>query len=170
MLRICCHTVWFTLTLGAADWFISSVGSFIHFQGFQSLAFVATLGTAERFFTGVGSFMFLQDIFSGWYQITTNSAMLLNFTGHFSDWQKESQTDQNNETFTNNMNKYKYDWGWQVSSYSLRCMYLAGKSAECDEQQCFPMCDNSSFYMYFKKLGFSGFSHPVEPEIRIFLH
>ena len=30
-------------------------------------------------------------------------------------------------------------------------------------------CDNSSLYMYFKKLGFSGFSCPVEPEIRTFL-
>ena len=34
------------------------------------------------------------------------------------------------------------------------------------------MCDNSSLYsslyMYFNKLGFSGFSHPVEPEIRFF--
>ena len=44
------------------------------------------------------------------------------------------------------------------------------KSAECEEQRCYQMFDKSSLYMYFKKLSFSGFSHPVEPEIRIFLH
>ena len=41
------------------------------------------------------------------------------------------------------------------------------KSVEYDEQPCYQKCDNSSLYMYFKKLGFSGFSHPVEPEVRI---
>ena len=46
----------------------------------------------------------------------------------------------------------------------------AKKSAEYDEQHCYQMCDNSSLYMYYKKLVFSGFSHPVEPEIRIVLH
>ena len=45
---------------------------------------------------------------------------------------------------------------------------VAQKSTEYDKQQCYQMCDNSSLYMYFKKLGFSGFSLPVEPEIRIF--
>ena len=49
-------------------------------------------------------------------------------------------------------------------------MLKKAKKAEYDEQQCFQMCDNSSLYMYSKKLGFSGFSHPVEPESRIFLH
>ena len=48
------------------------------------------------------------------------------------------------------------------------CVHSA--SAEYDEQHCYQMCDNSPLYMYFKKLCFSGFSHPVEPEIRILLH
>ena len=39
---------------------------------------------------------------------------------------------------------------------------------ECGEQHCYQMCDNSSLYMYLKKLGFPGFSRQVEPEIRIF--
>ena len=50
------------------------------------------------------------------------------------------------------------------------CACVHSASAEYDEQHCYQMCDNSSLYMYFKKLSFSGFSHPVEPEIRIFLH
>ena len=53
---------------------------------------------------------------------------------------------------------------------SRQTAHVAEKSAECDEQRCYQQCDKSSLYMYFKKLGFSGFSHPVEPEIRIFLH
>ena len=40
---------------------------------------------------------------------------------------------------------------------------------ECGEQHCYQMCYNNSLYMYFKKLGFSGFSCPVEPEIQIVL-
>ena len=35
---------------------------------------------------------------------------------------------------------------------------------------CDQIGDNSSLNIYFKKLGFSGFSHPVEPEIKIILH
>ena len=31
-------------------------------------------------------------------------------------------------------------------------------------------CDNSFLSMYFEKLVFSGFSHPVEPDIWIALH
>ena len=31
-------------------------------------------------------------------------------------------------------------------------------------------CVIRALYMYLKKLSFSGFSHPVEPEIWIFLH
>ena len=54
--------------------------------------------------------------------------------------------------------------------FSCTCTHVAEKSVECDEQRCYQMCDKSSLYMYFKKLGFSGFSLPVEPEIRIFLH
>jgi len=49
------------------------------------------------------------------------------------------------------------------------CAWLK-KSAERDEQRWYQQCDKSSLYMYFKKLSFSGFSHLVEPEIRIFLH
>ena len=51
--------------------------------------------------------------------------------------------------------------------HAYACVHSA--SAEYDEQHCYQMCDNSSLYMYFKKLGFSGFSHPGEPEIRFFL-
>ena len=47
---------------------------------------------------------------------------------------------------------------------------MAEKNAEYEEQRSYQMCDKSSLYMYFKKLGFSGFSLPVEPEIRIFFH
>ena len=149
MLNICCHT-------GSNGMVYHQCGFFHSFSRLPIFGICSYTGNSWKVFHRCGFFH--------------ASAMLLNFTGHFSDWQKESQTDQNNETFTNNMNKYKYDWGWQVSSYSLTCMYLAGKSAECDEQQCFPMCDNSSLYMYFKKLSFSGFSLPDEPEIRIFFN
>jgi hypothetical protein len=65
--KICCHTVW--LTLWGAEWFITSVGSFMHLQDFQSCAFVATLEAAERFFTSMGSFVF-QDVFS-WASVGT---------------------------------------------------------------------------------------------------
>ena len=52
--------------------------------------------------------------------------------------------------------------------FSCTCTHVAEKSREYDEQRCYQMCDKSSLYMYFKKLVFSGFSLPVEPEIRIF--
>ena len=54
-----------------------------------------------------------------------------------------------------------------IQLYMRACSW---KRVECEEQRCYQMCDKSALYMYFKKLGFSGFSHPVEPEIRIVLH
>ena len=59
-------------------------------------------------------------------------------------------------------------WFLQCGMHACSMRHVAKKSAEYDEQHCYQMCDNSSLYMYFKKLGFSGFSHPVKPEIRVF--
>ena len=54
--------------------------------------------------------------------------------------------------------------------WDCTCAHVGNKNEECGEQHGYQICDKSSLYMYFKKLSFSGFSHPVEPEIRIFFH
>ena len=48
------------VTLGAAERFVSSVGSFMAPQGTNLVAFVVTLRAAERFVTSVSSLMHLQ--------------------------------------------------------------------------------------------------------------
>ena len=52
--------------------------------------------------------------------------------------------------------------------WSCACAHVAKKVRNVTNNTVLKLCDKSSLYMYFKKLGFSGFSHPVEQEIRIF--
>ena len=179
---MCLQIVWtpeLLFTLWAAEWFFISMNTFMCLQMLWLTELLFTLLAAEWFLASVDSFMYLY--LADWNECLATfwatDLSVANFT--FYDWQVVRCTLNFHKIFfvvhggstiefvPELKKKIFYMCYENIQLYMRACSW---KSAECEEQRCYQMCDKSSLYMYFKKLGFSGFSHPVEPEIRIFFH